>query len=135
MIRRIENFRTGTPTARKTGTVHPVLAGLRNRAQRTLSAVRDNITDAGPAPAIPEITPMSSTSTPTDHRATALRLHQLAAPGIDAARPLDIATTREAERAWVKFHAGHKSEVVALGLAKGEDFVAFMRGELSEIAR
>ena len=136
-LQRFNDFRSGPPTTRKPGAKQsPVLAGLREKAQRLLAGLHgdtDSTFTAGPAPANTERSPMSSTT--SDHHATALRLHQLAAPGIDATHQLDATATREAERAWTKFHAGHKAEVVALGLGKVEDFNAFMRAELSEIAR
>ena len=135
MIQRFDHFMSGPPTARKSGSKQsPVLAGLREKAKQLLANLGAETDFTADTSANPENPPMLS-STNSDHHSTALALHARACPSIDATKPLDGATTREAERAWTKFHAGHKAEVVALGLGKVEDFNAFMRAELSEIAR
>ncbi len=129
-VQRFDNFMSGPATARKPGgKVHPVLAGLRNRAQRTLSAVRDNITTADTS-ADPESYAMTET-----HEQTARRIHAAACPTIALGKkPLDPANAKTAERSWRAYHASHVAEMSALGLS-ADELVSFLRLELAEVTR
>ena len=132
MIQRFDNFRSGPPTARKPGSKQsPLLAGLREKAQRLLAGLgSDSTFTAGTAPAIPEKNTMSET-----HNETARRIHAAACPSIALSdKPMDSATAAVAARSWRKYHSSHASEMTALGVT-ADELCSFLRLELAEVSR